>query len=58
MNRIHIPCPFCEFRRILDADQKTKTEAIEETRMPYNWQPDFFVKCAKCGRQIAIKKVG
>ena len=57
MERIHIPCPFCNFKRILDANQNTRTAAGEEKKMPFNWEPDFYVKCPNCRKQIALKKV-
>lgn len=52
-----LPCPECGFRRLIDADEHTKTETIAEVKMPQDWIPDFFQKCPQCKKQIGIRKV-
>ena len=51
-------CPECGFGRLIDADKDTKSELREESKIEAGWHPDYFAKCSKCGKQIAIRKVG
>lgn len=51
-------CPVCGFKRLVDADQNTKSELCEESQIKPGWRPDYYAKCKKCGKQIGIKKVG
>ena len=52
-----LACPFCGFKRLVDAEQDTKSELCEESQIKPGWKPDYYAKCKKCGRQIGIKKV-
>ena len=53
-----IACPVCGFKRLVDADEKTKSEVCEESQIRPGWRPDYYAKCKKCGKQIGIKKIG
>lgn len=53
-----LACPVCGFKRLVDADQNTKSELCEESQIKPGWRPDYYAKCKKCGKQIGIKKVG
>ena len=54
----HIACPVCGFRRLVDADEKTKSEVCEESEIKPDWRPDYYAKCKKCGKQITHKGTG
>lgn len=56
--RKQLACPVCGFKRLVDADENTKSELCEETHIKNGWRPDYYAKCKKCGKQIGIKKVG
>lgn len=51
-------CPECGFGRLIDAGEDTKSELREESKIEEGWHPDYFAKCSKCGKQIAIRKIG
>lgn len=57
MHKKKLVCPECGFGRLIDADVETKSELREESKIETGWHPDYFAKCSKCGKQIAIKKV-
>ena len=56
--RKQLACPNCGFRRLVDADENTKSELYEESQMRSGWRADYYAKCKKCGKQIGIKKIG
>lgn len=51
-------CPECGFGRLIDSEKDTKSELREESKIEAGWHPDYFAKCSKCGKQIAIRKIG
>ena len=51
-------CPECGFGRLIDSEEDTKSELREESKIEAGWHPDYFAKCSKCGKQIAIRKIG
>lgn len=56
--KIGLACPVCEFKRLVDVDSYTKYELCEESQIRKVWQSDYYAKYSKCGKQIAIKKIG
>lgn len=58
MKRKKIPCPHCGFKRLIDAEEKNKSELFTENEMPDDWKADYFLKCPQCKKQIGIRKVG
>lgn len=56
--KIKLAYPVCGFKRLVDADSNTKSELCEESKIRKGWKPDYYAKCSKCGKQIAIKKIG
>ena len=46
------------FGRLIDSEEDTKSELREESKIEAGWHPDYFAKCSKCGKQIAIRKIG
>ncbi len=56
--RKQLACPNCGFKRLVDADENTKSELYEESQMRSGWRADYYAKCKKCGKQIGIKKIG
>ncbi len=57
MRRKKLSCPFCGFKRLIDADENNQSELIAEDQMPVDWHPDYFQKCPQCKKQIGIRKV-
>lgn len=53
--RKQLACPVCGFKRLVDADENTKSELCEETQIKNGWRPDYYAKCKKCGKQIGKK---
>lgn len=58
MKKVKLMCPVCGFGRLVDADERTKSELCEESKIKPGWRADYFAKCKKCGKQIGIRKVG
>lgn len=52
-----LSCPVCNFKRLIDADESTKSELIPESRIEPGWVPDYYQKCPVCKSQIGIKKL-
>lgn len=59
--RVPLECPICgskisytedSVHSIMEASYKIVNNG------EYIWVPDYYVKCWKCGKEIAIKKVG
>ena len=50
-------CPVCNFNRLIDADESTKSELIPESKIEPGWIPDYYQKCPVCKSQIGIKKL-
>lgn len=55
--RKRLVCPVCGFGRLVDAEEHTKSELREESKITQGWTPDYYAKCRKCGKQIGIRKV-
>ena len=53
-----IECPVCG-SRLMDKNEEVITEEKEMNMVETNtsWNPDFYQKCWKCGRNIGIRKV-
>ena len=56
MNKKILHCPECG-SRLIDSSPSTMSELKSEEKIPTNWNPDYYQKCWKCGKQIGIKKV-
>ena len=53
--KVHVPCPACDFKRILDSESSVRSEVLEESDISPGYKPDFYTKCPKGGKTIAIK---
>lgn len=57
--KIPVICPACEKARIADRDEDVKNIAVPSKDLGnYNWKPDCYIKCWRCKREIALKRVG
>lgn len=52
-----IPCPVCGSDRLIDTSIDTRSELIEEGKMPSEWKPDYYQKCRCCKKEIGIRKI-
>jgi len=52
-----ISCPVCGYERLIDTSVDTRSELIEEGKMPPEWKPDYYQKCHCCKKEIGIKKI-
>ncbi|MDL2324549.1 hypothetical protein LJC61_05295 [Ruminococcaceae bacterium OttesenSCG-928-A16] len=54
-------CPACG-SRIIDADTGavtvTRVVSKNEISSPGHWEPDYILKCWKCGQHIGLKHIG
>lgn len=51
-----LQCPVCGWR-LIDAVDSSRSELVEEGSISIGWLPDYFLKCQKCKKNIAIRKV-
>lgn len=56
MDRKQLKCPACG-RRLIDEAVSNKSELVAEENIKVGWEPDYYLKCSLCKRQIGIKKV-
>jgi|GEM_PF-1798963 len=52
-----IACPVCGSERLIDTAVDTRSELMEESKMPSGWNPDYFQKCWRCKKEIGNKKI-
>lgn len=49
-------CPVCG-SRLIDAVASNQSELVEEGSIQIGWSPDYFQKCRRCKKNIAIRKM-
>jgi len=54
--RQRLPCPACEFERLLDTGQYTHSLTYVAGQVGY-LEADYYQKCSKCKADIGIKKI-
>ena len=56
LHRSRLPCPICEFPRLIDTNPFT----ISITYIPIEdgyWSADYYQKCKRCREEIGIRKI-
>lgn len=51
-----VPCPACNFKRLIDAGDDTKTRTFQPEDPGYE-DADYYQKCHHCGTEIGISKL-
>lgn len=54
--RKQLACPVCGLKRLVDADENTKSELCEETQIKNGWRPDYYAKCKNAVNRLELKK--
>ena len=52
-----VACPVCG-ARLVDSDDRVRSELKEKSRITADWDADYFMKCHNCGKEIGVKKIG
>lgn len=55
---VKVLCPVCCKGRLLDTDEGAKIEKLPAEKVKPEWNAQFYSKCPKCGKVIAVKRVG
>ncbi len=55
--KVFLPCPLCNYSRLIDTVVGIESETIPENEIPAGWKPDYFQKCKGCKKEIGIRKV-
>lgn len=50
-------CPVCRFPRLIDVADDNLSECRVESKVTADWKPDYYQKCYRCHKQIAIRKI-
>ena len=54
-NHKSVPCPCCGNKRITDIFRNREIFTAEESKFPPDMEPDLFIKCKVCKKQIGLK---
>ena len=54
-----LKCPVCGEGRLCDIDTESRLryKVISVDKLTPQWTPELFLKCPKCGKEIAARKV-